>query len=86
MSDTTINVQPTLTVSGTADFTISTGNCLKVNYAQPYVESETKYNGYIAEDTTGQTWDPFYVPFPATNSFSVSGSGTQITAIDEFTV
>ena len=57
-----------------------------MKYAQPYVESETKYLKYKSEDTTGQTWEPFYVPFPAANTFTVAGSATEITFIDEFSV
>jgi hypothetical protein len=40
LSDTTINVKPTMTVTGTAkDFSMSAGSCFKISYAQPYVKS-----------------------------------------------
>jgi hypothetical protein len=83
--DTTINSKPTLTVSGKADFTITATSCFKINYAQPYVESETKYN---ANNVDG-SWDPFYVPFPASEVAAIVTStpaGATIKRLDDFTV
>lgn len=74
-----------MTVTGTAkDFTMSAGSCLKINYAQPYVKSLSDYNS--AKEAASDTWDPFYSPFPAGTSLSVSGTAATISSIDEYTV
>lgn len=69
---------------------LTAGSCFRINYAQPYTESLTKYTASVAAAADPSTWDPFYVPFPASNTPAITGStpsgATQIERKDDYTV